>query len=562
MRNFIFTSRFILLFFLVVGFFFVGPSAAFANKTVTITKNGTGTGTVNSTLPNSTINCGATCSASFSNTATVNLTATPSVGSKIEGWNVPAGYVINSGCGSSDLFCNFRMNNTAKTITTTFNLKENQETVAVTGLPSSATYQQAGITASGSGGSGTGTFSYSAGASTACSVNPSTGAVTITSGNGTCTITATREADNNYNVASGSASITTINKADANISITPYSVAYDATTHTATGTATGVLGEDLAGLDVSCTIHTNAGDYTTDPWTFTDSTGNYNNASGTVSDAITKIDAIINVSGYTGTYDGDSHGATGTATGIGDVDLSSSINLGSTFTDVPGGTANWIFAGGENYNNANGNVSIAITAQDITVTADAKSKIYGSSDPALTFTNDPLVEGDSFSGALARDAGETVGIYPITQGTLSLNENYTLNFTGANFTVAQHKKGGSYTIPPGRMLSVSREPIPGCGNRTTGFSITTGKSCIGNTGEGQVLGAKKFIFLKNMKIGSKLDPDVKELQSVLTTLGYYSGPIDGKFGPGTKAAVIKFQLANGLKGDGRVGALTRAVLNK
>ena len=42
-----------------------------------------------------------------------------------------------------------------------------------------------------------------------------------------------------------------INKAAATIVVTPYSVTYDANPHTATGTATGVLGETLAGLDLS-----------------------------------------------------------------------------------------------------------------------------------------------------------------------------------------------------------------------------------------------------------------------------------------------------------------------
>ena len=36
-------------------------------------------------------------------------------------------------------------------------------------------------------------------------------------------------------------------------------VTYDAAPHTATGTATGVLGENLSGLDLSGTTHTNAG---------------------------------------------------------------------------------------------------------------------------------------------------------------------------------------------------------------------------------------------------------------------------------------------------------------
>ena len=39
----------------------------------------------------------------------------------------------------------------------------------------------------------------------------------------------------------------------------------------------------LAGLDLSGTTHTAAGT-TADPWTFTDVTGNYDNASGTVTD--------------------------------------------------------------------------------------------------------------------------------------------------------------------------------------------------------------------------------------------------------------------------------------
>jgi hypothetical protein len=110
-----------------------------------------------------------------------------------------------------------------------------------------------------------------------------------------------------------------------------------------------VKGEALSGLNVSGTTHTNAGDYTADPWTFTDVTGNYNNTSGAVHDKIAKANAVINVVGYTGTYDGNAHGASGTATGVGGVDISGSLNLGSTFTNVPGGTAHWTFTN-SNYN--------------------------------------------------------------------------------------------------------------------------------------------------------------------------------------------------------------------
>ena len=70
-----------------------------------------------------------------------------------------------------------------------------------------------------------------------------------------------------------------VNKATPVMAVTGYNVTYNGAAHTATGTATGVLGESLAGLDVTGTTHTNAGTYGSDAWTFTDGTGNYTNAS-------------------------------------------------------------------------------------------------------------------------------------------------------------------------------------------------------------------------------------------------------------------------------------------
>jgi hypothetical protein len=77
-----------------------------------------------------------------------------------------------------------------------------------------------------------------------------------------------------------------------------------------------------------------------------------------------------------------------------------------------------------------------ITAKTITVTAEAKAKVYGNADPALTYTFTPaLVGSDSFTGALSRVPGENVGSYAIEQGTLALSSNYTLDFTGATLTI-------------------------------------------------------------------------------------------------------------------------------
>ncbi len=61
------------------------------------------------------------------------------------------------------------------------------------------------------------------------------------------------------------------------------------------------------------------------------------------------------------------------------------------------------------------------------------------------------------------------------------------------------------------------------------------------------------------KYGSTGD-GVKEIQTLLTTLGYFTGTINGKYNQATENAVKWFQRCNGLKADGVVGATTLAVL--
>ena len=56
---------------------------------------------------------------------------------------------------------------------------------------------------------------------------------------------------------------------------------------------------------------------------------------------ITKADAVVTVTGETFTYDGQEHGATGSATGAAGENLTSLLTLGEKFKNVPGGTANW-----------------------------------------------------------------------------------------------------------------------------------------------------------------------------------------------------------------------------
>ncbi len=163
--------------------------------------------------------------------------------------------------------------------------------------------------------------------------------------------------------------------------------------------------------------------------------------------------------------------------------------------------------------------------------------------------------------------------------------------------------GGSSSLPETPVVATSTSNvIAGCGSRTTGFDTTTGKSCVGNTGEtptisrmipgcdGRIAGFSvttgascvgnvvsggtnspatptitrsegKFIFTMNLKFGMT-NNEVKELQKFLITKNYFKGNATGYFGTVTLASVKAFQKANGLTADGVVGLVTRALLNK
>jgi len=111
----------------------------------------------------------------------------------------------------------------------------------------------------------------------------------------------------------------------------------------------------------------------------------------------------------------------------------------------------------------------------ITVTADAKSRVYGDANPALTYRvgGSGLVNGDTLSGVLATSAtaSSDAGVYGITQGTLAASSNYAFTFVGANLTVAPvaapqvpTAELGAYVetrvaLPAPQPLQQMREPV-------------------------------------------------------------------------------------------------------
>ncbi|TDE28224.1 T9SS type A sorting domain-containing protein [Flavobacterium ranwuense] len=91
---------------------------------------------------------------------------------------------------------------------------------------------------------------------------------------------------------------------------------------------------------------------------------------------------------------------------------------------------------GSNYTISYVSKDFSVTAKGITVTATAPTKVYGTTDPIFAYSVSPtLVGSDTFTGALTRAAGENIGTYAITQGSLSAGSNYTISYVSKDFSV-------------------------------------------------------------------------------------------------------------------------------
>src|SRR5204863_170911 len=117
--------------------------------------------------------------------------------------------------------------------------------------------------------------------------------------------------------------------------------------------------------------------------------------------------------------------------------------------------------------------NLTITKRAVTVTAEAKTKVYGETDPPLsyTITSGSLAAGDAFTGALTRAAGDAVGSYAIEQGTLALSGNYDLTFVGAELSITK------------RAVTVTAEAktkVYGDADPPLTYQITTGSLAAGD----------------------------------------------------------------------------------
>jgi hypothetical protein len=121
-------------------------------------------------------------------------------------------------------------------------------------------------------------------------------------------------------------------------------------------------------------------------------------------------------------YDGLPHGATGQCLGVLGETLTG-LDLGASFTDVPGGTANWTFTDVTgNYNDDAGSVEIVITQKDLTVTGiTAADKPWdGNTSATLDVSGAALVGVVSGDSVALNTAGATGVFTSSSVGTQSV----------------------------------------------------------------------------------------------------------------------------------------------
>ena len=76
----------------------------------------------------------------------------------------------------------------------------------------------------------------------------------------------------------------------------------------------------------------------------------------------------------------------------------------------------------------------------IHVTAQGVNSACQDSEQELHYTYEPsLIGDDTFTGVLSRTTGNTPGVYPINQGTLSLGSNYAIDYKGADYVILSSK---------------------------------------------------------------------------------------------------------------------------
>ena len=212
-----------------------------------------------------------------------------------------------------------------------------------------------------------------------------------------------------------------------------------------TATVSGTLGNDTVAYTLAREAGENAGKYKITV-TGEENQGNYHVTYTAGEFEITKSGELILTAELTGesatkVYDGNPLAGGATSNVKEGTTITYSTDGGATWTtEVPSitnvGTLN-ITARAENpnYEPAETTYSLTVTHATAIVTAENKTKVYGTADPELTATVSGTLGNDTVAYTLAREAGENAGKYKITVTGEENQGNYKVTYTPGTFEI-------------------------------------------------------------------------------------------------------------------------------
>ena len=118
--------------------------------------------------------------------------------------------------------------------------------------------------------------------------------------------------------------------------------------------------------------------------------------------------------------------ATGSVTNVSDSPVTNTIVYTTTDKFVE-----------DNYNITKAEGKLSITPLAVTVTAKDYTKYVGEKDPAFEATVTGTINNDTVSYTISREAGETVGTYPITPAGAEAQGNYTVTYKAGTLTIKE-----------------------------------------------------------------------------------------------------------------------------
>jgi gliding motility-associated-like protein len=259
---------------------------------------------------------------------------------------------------------------------------------------------------------------------------------TASSSVGTYPIELTGGADANYTITLVNSTLT-VGKKDLTITAADKQKVYGEANPALTFTYTGLVNADTQvttepSIATTATANSNVGTYPIELTGGTDSNYAITLVNGTLT--VGKKDLTITAADKQKVYGEANPTLTFTYTGLvnGDTKVSTEPSIATTATASSNvGTYPIELTGGAdaNYTINLVNGTLTVGKKDLTITAAGKQKVFGTEDPAFTYTVSGLQAGDGTSiltGALNRDSGEGVGTYSILQGSLDAGANYTL----------------------------------------------------------------------------------------------------------------------------------------